>query len=117
MPVLILIFQIKMETPRCFFAARMGHTGAIRILVDAGANLDIVDGHGSTALSWAAGGGHTERVNLLLRKKTEVVQLLVDAGANPNIPDKYGFTPLSWATYKGDSEAIQILVDAGAEEN
>ena len=91
--------------------------------------------HASTALMWAAGGGHTEVAQELVRAgaeldladryfqrtalmaaahkgHTEIVQELVRAGANVNLQDKQGQTALNLAWGGGE---INILLDAGAE--
>ncbi len=69
------------------FAARNGHVEAVRALVQAHANLDLVDADLSNALVLAALNGHTDAA----------VELL-NAGADPNIADKYGRTVLFVAT-------------------
>ena len=46
-------------------AARFGHIGAARRLLDAGAEPDAVDGAGHTPADLAAAAGHTELVAML----------------------------------------------------
>ncbi|KAL9610351.1 MAG: hypothetical protein Q9167_004949 [Letrouitia subvulpina] len=85
-------------------AAYNGYCGALKILLDANANID--SGYGvscSTALHLAAERGHTNIVRVLLR-----------AGASVDIPDDLGKTPLWFAVNEGNAEISQMLLDAGA---
>ncbi len=65
------------------YAARQGHLGTARALVEKGASPDLVDPDGTTALALAI-------VNL----KFDVAAMLIEKGANPNIADRTGMTPL-----------------------
>ena len=58
------------------YAARQGALDATRALIDAGANLDLVDPDGTTAL-----------VVAIINANYDVAAYLVDKGANPNIGD------------------------------
>lgn len=106
------------------YAARDGQTESARLLVKAGANLELAEFNGITALVMAIGNDHHD-----------IAQLLIDAGANVNVADWYGRSPL-WvavesrnrdvssvtATSNGvDREAalrtITMLVDKGANVN
>ena len=62
-------------------AAVFGRTEMVKILIDAGADLDFQNNDGSTALISAAFFG-----------RPEIVQLLLDAGADKAIRNKYGAT-------------------------
>ena len=59
---------------------------------------------GKTPLHWAAAGGHTD-----------IVKLLLDAGADTDVEDEYGVTPLFLAASKGDTYMVKLLLDAGAD--
>jgi len=69
------------------FAAREGQLAAVQALIDAGADLDLVDEKGSNALVLAALNGHFD-----------VAGALLEAGADPNIKDEYGRSVLFVAT-------------------
>jgi uncharacterized protein len=106
------------------YAARDGQVEAARLLVKAGAKLELADYNGITALVMAIGNDHHD-----------IAQLLIEAGANVNAVDWYGRAPL-WvavesrnrdvssvtATSNGvDRDAalrtITMLVDKGADLN
>ncbi|KAK1943746.1 putative ankyrin repeat protein [Phytophthora citrophthora] len=76
----------------------------VRILVNAGVNLNAEKEDGMTALMLAAMNG-----------RSDVVRVLVDAGANVNLKDKNGFTALMYAN--GRSDIGRMLVVAGADMN
>ncbi len=59
-------------------------------LLNCGANVDAIDEHGISSLSWASGRNHIDIVVLLLR-----------ANASPNLCDKNNTTALIWASRRG----------------
>ena len=67
------------------------------------ADVQSVDDNGRTALSWAAGSGHTV-----------VLQLLLELNADISIADRYDSSPLTWALREGHKETARKLVDFGA---
>lgn len=78
----------------------------VEILLAAGANPDVRDDAGSSALSYAVQG------------RTKVLEMLVQAGADVNIrnePDNS--TALMWAAHYGHEEMVDILIKAGADVN
>lgn len=103
-------------------AAFRGNADAARLLLDAGADVESMDGAGTAALWRAAAGGHDT-----------VVQLLLERGADVNVRDQgdtdiygpwvlyYGEalsthgTALSRATYYSYSSTIRLLLEAGAD--
>ncbi|XP_071763706.2 uncharacterized protein ankrd50l [Centroberyx gerrardi] len=85
-------------------AAWGGHSEAVRLLLDAGADVDGCDGDGRTALRAAAWGGHDE-----------ILLTLLDYGAKVDKADREGRTPLIAAAYMGHCEAVEILLDHNAE--
>lgn len=87
-------------------AAWGGHGEAVRLLLDAGADVDGCDGEGRTALRAAAWGGHEE-----------IVRTLLDYGAQVDRADSKGRTPLIAAAYMGHHEVVEILLDNNAEVN
>lgn len=85
-------------------AAWGGHCEAVRLLLDAGADVNGCDNEGRTALRAAAWGGHEE-----------IVLTLLDYGAQINKADSKGRTPLIAAAYMGHYETVEILLDHNAE--
>jgi ankyrin repeat protein len=46
-------------------ASEYGHREIVKLLIEAGADVNAADWYGRTALGWALRGGHTDIVNLL----------------------------------------------------
>jgi len=106
------------------FAAREGAADAVRALAEAGANLDLVDPEGTSALTIA-----------IINGEYGVAQVLLEKGANPNIGDIKGMTPLyaaidmhtvpttfgrpdpPHAVVEGSVDAVEMLLAAGANPN
>jgi len=76
----------------------------VKVLVDAEANLNLIDADGRSALHAAAQEG-----------SAEVITILVCAKAKLNLVDKSGYTPLISAASKGHATCISLLLGAGAE--
>ena len=87
-------------------ATKEGDKEALNTLLVKGADLNIKDNEGKTALIWAV-----EKENL------EIVQILVGNKADLNIQDDSGRTALIWAVKKENLEIVQILVENGADLN
>ncbi|KAL8700353.1 MAG: hypothetical protein Q9201_005492 [Fulgogasparrea decipioides] len=85
-------------------AAYNGYCGALKILLDANADVDSRYGEScSTALHLAAEQGNTE-----------VVRVLLKTGASVDFPNDLGQTPLWFAVNEGHAEISKMLLDAGA---
>lgn len=121
------------------FAAEFGYMEIVKFLLDAGADVNAVNGDSSsstTALIAAAGNGHSEVVELLIENgadlnaqdwhgtalinsamegRSDIVKLLLLAGADVNIKNKYGETALWFAVKEVQSEIVKLLLDAGAD--
>jgi ankyrin repeat protein len=83
--------------------AYWGRIEIARILIDAGANMDLQDDNGETPLHIAA------RHNTM-----KFTQFLLDMGANPDIQDKKGWTPLHLALWNNRLKIARMLIGAGA---
>ena len=70
----------------------------IQILIDAGANLEIQDLNGQTALGYA-----------VLARNSSVVQVLCERGASRMVRDNKGVTILELADSLGDVEMMRLL--------
>ena len=85
-------------------AAQNNHHEAIDFLAGKGANIDAqADYHRSTALFWAARGGHREALHALIRHH-----------AGLDIADSDGMTPLHEAIRSCRMDPAQALLAAGA---
>ncbi|MCL7034496.1 hypothetical protein MKW94_018523, partial [Papaver nudicaule] len=124
------------------YAARMGVTKIITLLLSRGVRVDVPTVTG-TALQFAAGNGHRDAVKVLLAhgansnvvhnqgtvsplisaisiKSWECVELLLQAGADPNAVSYDGYdgnTPLTVAARDGRVDDIKRLLEAGADPN
>jgi uncharacterized protein len=125
------------------FAVENGHVPMSRMLLDEGADPNLVARGGDTALWLAVTKGNVEAVQLLLEKGAKpdaggnerrylasplmaaagmrvpnadaIVALLVTAGANLNVTDEAGDTPLILAVRNGNVAVVRRLVEAGAD--
>jgi ankyrin repeat protein len=89
------------------YAAFFGQEDAARILLERGAEVEVVARNESirvTPLHSAAAGSHAE-----------IVKLLLEAGADPNAAQDGGFTPLHSAAQNDDRESVEALLAAGAD--
>ena len=68
----------------------MGGANTVAILISAGAQLDLQNKHGATALMLAAYYGHLSTASLL-----------IEAGANITLQEHAGATALAWASANG----------------
>ncbi|MDR0443879.1 MAG: ankyrin repeat domain-containing protein [Treponema sp.] len=80
-----------------------------KVLLDAGANTDVVDKEGCNALSYA--------LNSIYEKHWEIAPLLIEYNANLDIIDRYGKTALIHAIKRKNKEIVKALLDAGANIN
>ena len=121
------------------YAALYGDAASVRSLLAAGADPNLANGEGATALMWAA--YDPEKVKLLLDHganvnaqssgnrtallvaagkygNSEVVKLLIDHGANPSAHSPSlgaDMTPLAEAAYVGDANTMKLLLARGAD--
>ena len=75
-----------------------------RLLLDAGADPDIKDREGATALIRATFEG-----------RLDFVRILLQAGADPQVESAQAVTPLLGACAGGDIQMVQALLDAGSD--
>ncbi len=136
---LMVIIRIERESKRVY-------TEIVRLLLNHGANPNLQNKNGETALMNACqrpfNGEEVEFVKLLLDngadpnlktktgstalidasghttsgKKFEIIKLLLDHGADPNV--RYGdVIPLVDASDKGQIDIVRLLLDHGADPN
>lgn len=121
-------------------AAMQGDTAALRKLVAGGANVNVAQGDGMTALHWAAERGDVSMANLLIKARANlkaatrnggytplhvaskdgnaaVVRTLIRAGSDVNAMTATGATALHLAAASGSADAVTALLDKGADVN
>ena len=103
-----LVPQEDFVSEQLLEAVRNGDVDRARALLAAGADRNVRDGDGATALMLAA-----HRGDLAL------VRALIEAGADVNATDALGWGPLTKAVYNADRDrgfpdVVQALVEAGA---
>ncbi|WP_392565367.1 ankyrin repeat domain-containing protein [Utexia brackfieldae] len=119
------------------YAGAEGYYETLKLALSHGAQFDIYNRYGGTALIPAAEKGHVDNVMLLANtphfpidhvnnlgwtalmeaivlggddaKHVQIIDILLKAGANPNIPDKKGVSALTHAKQKGFTEIVKLL--------
>ena len=87
-------------------AIRREDVDMVRLLTEAGADVNAVDSFGETVLHEA-----------IRRENVEVARLLIEAGADLNAVDSFGETVLHQATLNEDVGMVRLLIEAGADVN
>ncbi|XP_004868469.1 ankyrin repeat and SOCS box protein 1 isoform X3 [Heterocephalus glaber] len=85
-------------------AATAGHGNCVDFLIRKGAEVDLVDVKGQTALYMAVVNGHLESA-----------QILLEAGADPNGSRHHRSTPVYHASRVGRADILQALIRYGAD--
>lgn len=100
------LYSKRQEAKSFITAAKEGDIDAVEEFLEKGADINMQNKDGSTALMWAANEGFEEIVKLLLQK-----------GAAVNIQDNAGNTALMVAASKGFKEILKLLLQKGADVN
>src|ERR1039457_5384188 len=88
-------------------AAMEGDTAALRKLVACGANVNVAQGDGMTALHWADERGDVSMANLLFRAHASLKAATRNGG----------YTPLHVASKDGNAAVVRALIKAGSDVN
>lgn len=94
-------------------AAHMGHLGAARVLIEAGADVQAPDDHGQTPLHFAALPILTSRT--ASAQKVEIAGILLSRGAPVDPLNFQVRTPLHIAAEEGSLDMCLLLMKAGAD--
>lgn len=107
-PILLLwLGWVSTQAPDALLeAARDGDVAKVRTLLAAGADANVADADGRTALIFAA--GHDDE---------QLIELLLDAGADPGLRDAEGVSALTVAKAESSTAIIARLREAGARES
>src|SRR5262245_58236715 len=84
--------------PALIDAAKTGRTAEVTRLLRAGADVNVRQVDGTTALHWAAS-----------LDDVETAKVLVAAGADASVVNRYGVTPLSAAAGNGSAPMLELL--------
>ena len=105
-PFILDVNKKEDANPLLIEATENGHTDTAEVLLSAGADPNITDEQGRTALYWAVSQGFLTTVKALLSRN-----------ADPNIKDNFGTTPLMIASKNGYQQIVELLIDKGADIN
>ena len=97
----------KSKTTALMLACERGDKDAISVLLNAGADPNLVDADGYTCLHDLASAGCTK----------EVFVAVINHGADVNVTNKNNITALMRACLEGNKDAIIMLLNAGADPN
>ena len=111
------------------------HTYILKLLIDAGINLETENENGCRAIHFVCGEGHIAMCEMLIKEGVnleaedidnlrpihyacdenhlQIVELLIEAGVNLEVEDKDGNKPLHIACKKGYTQMVKLLIKAG----
>lgn len=85
-------------------AANRGSAPMVKLLIERGANVDLMNATGHTPLMIASGGG-----------RSAIARLLLDAGADVNRMNRNRETALTYAVVWGQLRTVKLLLAYGAD--
>lgn len=88
------------------WAAYNGDEAGVKKLMAGGADPNVRDGKGWTALNWASFNGYPG-----------VVKALLSSGADAGIRDKSGWNPFMFAVAAGNTEVVRVFLSYGSDPN
>jgi ankyrin repeat protein len=104
-----------MEETALHYAAIRGRTEAVRVLLEAGANINAKNDNGQTALHAPLDVRNSDYRKYRLSKDT--LEVLLAKGADVNLKDKDGRTPLHLVAKLVDRDIVELILDKGADVN
>lgn len=136
--------QDNIQNSPFLYAGAEGNVALLNMALENGADFNLYNRYGGTALIPAAEKLHVEIVKILTdipnypinhvnklgwtalleaiilsppgKKQVEIVKILVDAGSNVHIADKDGITPLQHAKNRSMNEIVDILQKASSRK-
>jgi ankyrin repeat protein len=132
--------KVPAKTSAVADAAQKGDLALVKKLIAQGADVNIPQGDGMTALHWAADHGDSAMAAALIKARANVkattrignytplhvasrdasggvVRQLIAAGADVKAPTATGATPLHLAAAGGSIAAVNALLEKGADPN
>ena len=100
----------QFDLPPLHIAALKGHKEMAQILIQSGADPNLVD---SSRVSQC----DTPLLMAVYKRKKEMAKLLIESGADVNMYNELGYTPLHGAAEKGQKEIVKLLIENGADVN
>ncbi len=99
----------KSSMPPLYAAAMAKSPVMVKVLLDAGANVNAVNELDRTALAWAVTAADEIAVSMVAN--------LLQAGAEVDHVDRLGETPLSGAVFHKNFKTVELLARSGANVN
>jgi len=90
-------------------ATDMGNIEIMKILIDAGADLNGENAYGDTPLIYASDSTG--------RHRQEAITLLIESGADVNKPNCFGMNVFIVSAARGDVKLLEVLLQHGARIN
>ncbi|MFN7038307.1 MAG: ankyrin repeat domain-containing protein [Alphaproteobacteria bacterium] len=98
-----------MERQLCIFAVQANKIEALKELIKAGSDINILENGGKTAL-------HIAPLYLpKLNNNINIVKELIKAGIDIDLKDKEGFSALDYASFRGNNGIVEELIKAGVD--
>ncbi len=91
------------------FAAQNSHVGVVRLLLDAGAEIDAPSKDGETPLMLCIPRSRRQTLDAQANQRREVIGMLLGAGADAGAKDRFGRTALSMAEVVADETLVEML--------
>ncbi|MBK9130425.1 MAG: ankyrin repeat domain-containing protein [Gammaproteobacteria bacterium] len=85
-------------------AAEKGHADVVALLIQKGADVNVSNHYGDTALKYAAQNGHVRAARVLLEN-----------GADANKGNYIRYIPMMDAVAEGHAEVVMLLIEYGAD--
>ena len=90
------------------YAVKLGMSDIVKLLLDAGANINITNNSNETPL----------HLTCYKKRLTGIAKMLLDAGADTEVRSKMcGSTVLHFAAAGGHTNIVKLLLDAGADKD